>query len=86
MTMKAMIVNASNWEGEAIAVDHGDGNPVVTLAPGEMTEVHVGHGNPDPIVTLRDMSAKVTKPFELNGQQVFPEVQTTIGRTKVSNR
>ena len=76
MTMRALLVNAANWEGENITYDAGDGEQ--TLAPGEVADLRLYHGG-ERTVKVSDPHNEDTKPFMLNGRQVFPEVQVTIG-------
>ena len=81
MTRSVTIVNTSNWDGEDYIIRERNKNnenatPVETrIKPGESKQV-----SPDYIdIEFEAADSKEPEPFELNGQQVFPFVISSVG-------
>ena len=92
MTMKALVVNMSNWDDEDIIVRetgaHGAGE--TRLKPGEATPIALEHVTGGLTGVEIESQPGEPQPFYLRGadeqrcEQVFPQAVLTVGRnTKV---
>lgn len=80
--MSIGLVNLSNWDGEDIEVEGRLGGKA-RLKPGEIVRFAVPHEDgAESEIKVTSRPAEKTKPFMLNGEQVFPIAQAHIGRTK----
>ena len=78
MTMSAQIVNTSNWQGEDVLVDLGNGN-FQRVRPGEMMYLNLYPIEQMQNIRIIPAPAEDTEPFQdEDGGQVVPVVEVVL--------
>ena len=82
MTASVQIINTSNWDGEDVVITTNQGGNIVNtvLKPGDGLDINKSYGNTTSLsADIGFVDNPDSKPFYLNGKQVYPQVTVGFG-------